>query len=201
MYSLAQLTQGLNVQIQGDPEYIIHGVAAIEDAKEHHITFLMNPLYRKYLENTKAGAVILGPEDAKSCTINAIICRNPYYIYAKIASFFEDKPFPPKGIHSTTVVGEGCHIDREARIGAHCVIGNHVTIAANVVLNPGCIIGDHVTVDEESYFHARVTLYSKVKIGKRVVLASGVVIGSDGFGIAKEAGAWHKVPQLGGVVI
>lgn len=200
-YTLAELAEGLDVTIQGDPQCIIRGVCTIQDGIKGQIAFLMNPLYKKYLSNTAASAVILLQEDAENCPVNALICRDPYYIYARIATYFDDKPYLGSGVHPTAVVGEGCKIDASASIGPHCVIGNHVNIGPRVTLHAGCVVGDFAEIGEESYFHPNVTVCHRTSIGKRVMIASGTVIGSDGFGMAKHRGQWHKVPQLGRVVI
>ncbi len=200
-YTLAELTKGLDVIIQGDPACLIEGVCTIQQAVSGRITFLNNPLYKKYLPTTQAAAVILLPDDASTCPVNALISRDPYYTYTQIAAFFDDSPEIKKEIHPTAVIGQHCKIDATVSIGANCVIGDNVTLAANVVIGPGCMIGDFSTIDEASHLHANVTLYHKIQIGKRVLIASGTVIGGDGFGIAKHKGVWHKVPQLGRVVI
>lgn len=200
-YRLSELIVGLDVTIQGDPNCLISGVCTINQGKPGHITFLMNPLYKKYLPDTLAAAVILLQEDAKECPVNALICRDPYYTYAKIAAFFDDKPRQAPGIHPTAVIGNHCQIHPTASVGANCIINDYVSLAADVVIEPGCVIGAFSTLDEKSHLQANVTLYHKIKIGKRVVIGSGTVIGSDGFGIAKNKGVWHKVPQLGAVHI
>ncbi len=200
-YSLAELTKGLDVVIQGDPECLIDGVCTIQQSQIGRITFLNNPLYKKYLPETSASAVILLADDASECPVNALVSRDPYFTYAQIAAFFDDRPTPKKGIHTSAVIGEHCEIDKTASIGANCVIGDHVKLAAGVVIDAGCVIGDFSTIGEDSYLHANVTLYHKIQIGKRVLIASGTVIGGDGFGIAKHKGVWHKVPQIGSVVI
>jgi UDP-3-O-[3-hydroxymyristoyl] glucosamine N-acyltransferase len=200
-YTLAELTVGLDVTIQGDAHCLVHGVSTIQQAQPGQITFLMNPLYKKYLADTKAAAVILSAPEAEHCPVNAVISRDPYYTYAKIAAFFEDKPVQQPGIHPTAVIGEGCQIDPTASIGPHCVIGNQVKIAAHAVIAPSCIVGDLTEIGENTRLEARVTLYHQIMIGQRVIIASGTVIGGDGFGLAKHAGVWHKVPQLGRVVI
>jgi UDP-3-O-[3-hydroxymyristoyl] glucosamine N-acyltransferase len=199
--TLSELILGLDVTIKGDPHCVIHGVCTINHGKPGHITFLMNSLYKKYLPETQAAAVILLQEDATECPVNALICRDPYYTYAKIASFFNDKPKPVPGIHPTATIGEQCSIHSTVSIGPNCVIGDHVSLAANVIIEPGCVIGAFSEMDEHAHLHANVTLYHKIKIGKRVLIGSGTVIGSDGFGIAKHQGTWHKVPQLGSVCI
>ncbi len=200
-YTLKELTQGLDVTIKGDSSTLIKGVCTIDAPSVECITFLMNPLYKKYLPDTKAAAVILQQNEAEMCPVNALICRDPYYIYAKIATFFEEKPNFAQGIHPSVVVGKNTKIDPSAKIAAQCVIGNNVTIGAGVTVGPGCVIGDFCHIELNTYLYANVTLYQQVKVGKRVIIGSGTVIGSDGLGFAKNSGVWHKVPQLGGVTI
>lgn len=200
-YSLKELTQDLDVTIQGDSGLMIEGVCTIQQAQPNHITFLVNPLYKKYLATTKAASVILSANDASDSPVTTIISKNPYFTYAKIATFFDNKPYPEIGIHESAIVGQHCHIDPTARVGAHVVIGNHVKIGARVVLNPGCTIGDGSYIEDDTYLYANVSVYHNVKIGKRVMIASGAVLGSDGFGIANNKGIWQKVPQLGGLII
>lgn len=200
-YKLAELTKGLDVIIQGDPDCLIEGVCTIQQASPGRITFLNNPLYKKYLMTTDAAAVILSPEEAADCKVNALISRDPYYTYTQIAAFFDDHPKANAGIHPTAVIGEDCDIDSSVSIGPHCVIGNNVTLAKGVVIDAGCVIGEDCRLGESTHLHAHVTLYHKIEVGQRVSISSGTVIGSDGFGIAKHKGVWHKVPQLGRVII
>ncbi len=200
-YTLSQLTQNLEVTIKGDAQCVIEGVCTIQDAQPGRITFLMNPLYKKYLPTTQASAVIMTVEDFENCPTNALICRDPYYTYAQIAAFFDDRPQPTAGIHPTAVIGQHCQIHSSASIGANCVINDNVRIDAGAIIGAGCVVGEFSEIGESSRLDANVTLYHKITVGKRVVVASGTVIGSDGFGIAKHQGIWHKVPQLGRVII
>jgi UDP-3-O-[3-hydroxymyristoyl] glucosamine N-acyltransferase len=99
------------------------------------------------------------------------------------------------------VIGPDCEIDPTASVGPYCVIGAGVKLGAAVVVGPHCILGPDVEVGEATSLEANVTLYHQVIVGKRAVIASGTIIGSDGFGIAEYHGQWHKVPQIGRVVI
>lgn len=201
-YTLTELTNGLDVTIKGDANCRISGVSTIQNAQPGQIAFLTNAHYRKYLPHTQASAVILSADDANECTVNAIISRNPYFTYAQIAGRFAAATKSlQNGIHSTVIIDTDCHIDPTVSIGPHCTIGKRVSIAANVQIGPGCVIGDDVMIAENAHLAANVTIYHHVKIGKRSQIASGVVIGCDGFGFANQGGVWHKVPQLGGVVI
>lgn len=200
-YTLSQLTKGLEVTLKGDANCLIEGVCTIQDAKPGHLAFLMNPLYKKYLATTKASAVILTADDSEECATNALIARDPYYIYTQMAAFFDDRPKPVVGVHSTAVIGQHCEIHPTASIGKNCVINDNVRIDADAIIGAGCVIGEFSEIGESTRLDANVTLYHKVKIGRHVIIASGTVIGSDGFGIAKHKGIWHKVPQLGCVII
>jgi UDP-3-O-[3-hydroxymyristoyl] glucosamine N-acyltransferase len=200
-YKLAELINGLDVTIKGDPDCLISGIGTIQQSQRGHITFLTNAAYRKYLGTTQASAVVLTEEDAAACPINAVISHNPYFTYSKIAAFFDEQPMIMAGVHQNVVIGEDSDIHPSASISPNCVIGNHVKIAAEVVIGPGTIIGDFVEIGEMTRLDANVTIYHKVKIGKRTRIASGAVIGSDGFGFANQKSTWHKVPQFGSVEI
>ncbi|MDR3477797.1 MAG: UDP-3-O-(3-hydroxymyristoyl)glucosamine N-acyltransferase [Gammaproteobacteria bacterium] len=200
-FQLSELIQGLDAILKGDPNCLITSVSTIQQAEPGQITFLMNPQYKKYLPETQASAVILTQEDSEDCPVNAIICRDPYYIYAKIAARFEQKITTTIGVHPSAVVGKDCEIDPTVSIAANAVIGDRVKLGPHVIIGPNCVIGDAVEIDEHASLDANVTLYFRVKVGKRVHISSGAVIGSDGFGFAKHKGSWQKVPQLGRVIL
>jgi UDP-3-O-[3-hydroxymyristoyl] glucosamine N-acyltransferase len=200
-YTLAELVTGLDATIKGDPEYVISGVCTIQQARPECITFLANPLYKKFLAATQAGAVILTESESVDCDTNAIISRDPSYTYAKIAAYFEQKPQQEVGIHPSVVIGQDCQIDPTASIGPHCSLGDGVKIGAGVVIGSNCSISANVEIGDNTKLDSRVSLYHHVKLGKRVIIASGAVIGSDGFGLAKHKGVWQKIPQLGRVII
>lgn len=202
IYTLEKLATLINAQLRGDPKCQISGVAPLDRAQAGQISFLANPQFRQYLPTTQASAVILSSKETDKCQTNILITENPYLGYAKIATLFSPKLNNDSGIHSTAVIGKNCQIDPSASIGAHCVIDDAVTIGKNTVISAGCKIGRDVTIGKDCHLWANVTLYHNVRIGNRVMIHSGAVIGSDGFGLAKdEKNVWHKIPQLGGVVI
>ena len=65
----------------------------------------------------------------------------------------------------------------------------------------GCVLGDDVLLGDGSILHANVTIYDHVRIGARVLIHSGAVIGADGFGFALADGHYEKFPQVGIVEI
>ncbi len=199
--TLAELADLVDGKIIGDPSCVITGLGTLPNAKPGQISFLDNPQYRKYLNDTQASAVILAGNIAEQCLVNALVVANPYYAYATIARQFLKLPDAHSGVHPTAVVDPSADIDETAHIGPYCVIGANVKIAANVIIGPHCCLGDEVTIGESTRLWANVSVYYSVKIGSRTLIHSGVVLGADGFGIAKHAGKWTKVPQLGALLI
>lgn len=197
--TLAELATLLSATVQGDPSCVISGVATLQTAHAGQVSFLDNVRYRKYLANTQASAVILTPDEARGCPVHALITDNPYLGYAKVARLFEQVPKAAPGIHPSAVIGEDCQIDPSASIGPLCVIGSHVVIGQQAIIGAGSVVGDHCRIGSHTRLWSRVTLYHDVHLGQRVIIHSGAVIGSDGFGIARDRTGWHKVPQLGGV--
>lgn len=200
-YTLSELTSGLDVTIKGNPDCVITGVSPIQQSKLGHLTFLVNSLYKKYLPSTQASAVILTADEAELCPVNAIISRNPYFTYAKIAAYFDTKAQKSVGVHPSAVIGAACDIHASASIGANAVLGHNVKIGANVMIGANTSIGDGTVIGEDSIIDAGVTIYHHIEIGKRTHICAGAVIGADGFGFANQQGTWHKVPQLGAVII
>lgn len=200
-YTLRELVDGIDASIQGNPDCLIDGVCTIQEGVPGRIAFLMNPLYKKHLQTTRASAVIVLASDAVDCPVNAVISHDPYYTYTLIARRFDDRPHQAMGIHPTAVIGKNTVIDPTASVGPHTTIGSDVVIGPHVMIGPGCCVGDRSIIQENTRIDANVVIYHHVKLGKRVLIASGTVVGSDGFGIAKHKGVWHKVPQLGSVII
>ena len=200
-FSLAQLADKLAVPFRGDANITVSAIAPIESARNGELTFLHHHSYCKYLTCTQASIVIMSEQDALQYSGAVLISSDPYRTYAQAAQFFASKEIPIRGIHPTVIIGKGCHIDESVGIAPYVVIGDHVTIEGGVQIGAGSIIGNQVTIGEESYLFPRTTLYSRVKIGKRLRLHSGVVIGSDGFGLSKVEGEWQRIPQLGCVIL
>lgn len=202
-YTLNELAHLTGARVHGDPDCKITGVASLQEAQQGAITFLANPVYRKYLTNTQASAVILSEDDVSFCTTNALITNDPYSAYAQITQRFAPAPNTTTGIHPTAVIGKDTKIDPSARIEALAVIGDGAIIGAHTVIGVGCVVGEKVRIGTHSLLHSKVTLYPGVTLGDRVVLHSGVVVGSDGFGFAfsKEKLTYIKIYHAGGVQI
>lgn len=200
-YILAVLAQHVGATIQGDSNITITGIAPLHSAKLNQISFLDNPIYKKYLTETNASAVILAPQYANMCPITALIVDNPYLAYAKIATLFTANNETKPGIHPTAIIDSTAEIAQSVSIGPYCIIGPQVTIDEQTIIGANCYIGEDTHIGRGCHLAPRVTIYKNTKIGHNVIIHSGAVIASDGFGYANDQGQWFKIPQLGGVEI
>ena len=200
-YTLGLLAERFGLALEGDGKTRVSGVGTLAGATPAQLSFLANSRYRAELRTSRAGAVVLRAEDAPECPSAALIAADPYVAFAKIAALFDIPAAAAPGVHATAVVAADCRIDASASIGPYCVVEAGAAIGAGATIGPHCIIGSGCEVGAQSRLIARVTLVTRVRLGQRVLVHPGVVIGADGFGLAFEADHWIKVPQLGGVRI
>jgi UDP-3-O-[3-hydroxymyristoyl] glucosamine N-acyltransferase len=198
-FSLGDLAVRFGLVLRGDPAVRISRVATLANAGEGAISFLANAHYRKHLPATRAAAVILNEADAPSCPVAALIDRNPYAAYARVATLLYPAPPPIPGNHASAVVHPHARISRSASVGPLCVIGPDVVLGERVVIGPGSIVESGVSIGDDTRLVSRVTLGKRVRVGARCILHPGCVIGADGFGFAGEERRWLKVPQVGAV--
>ncbi|UYH50477.1 UDP-3-O-(3-hydroxymyristoyl)glucosamine N-acyltransferase [Candidatus Kirkpatrickella diaphorinae] len=180
----------------------LHGVAPLQAATAAEVSFLDNRRYLPLLTSTRAGAVIVTPAFADKvpphCT--ALVTKNPYLAWARVATLFHPRRSVRPGIHPTACVAETAHLGRDVEIGPFAVIehgaklGDHVVVAAHGVIGAGVHIGH----DSRIGAHASLE-YSLV--GERVIIYPGARIGQDGFGFAVGPTGFEAVPQIGRVII
>jgi UDP-3-O-[3-hydroxymyristoyl] glucosamine N-acyltransferase len=195
------LADRFGLELRGDPDLTIEGVATLARAERGQLAFLANTRYRSQLADSQASLVVLRAEDAEAAPGAVLIAKDPYTAFAKMAALFDSRPARTPGIHPSAVIDPSARIAASAHIGPFVAVGAHSVIGEGCIVGPGCVIGDDCTVGDDSELIARITLVTRVRLGKRVLVHPGAVIGADGFGLAMDSGHWIKVPQLGGVVI
>ena len=199
--TLGELAAQVGAELHGDAACRIDCVAPLDRARPGAIAFLNNPRFRRHLATTAASAVILRQEDLADCDVPALVSVNPHLTYARVATLLYPLPPQPQGIHASAVIETGSDVAASAWIGPHCVVEAGAVIGAEVFIGPACVIGARAHIGAGSRLEARVTVCHDVRIGKRALIYPGAVIGSDGFGLANDAGTWVRVPQLGTLTI
>ena len=198
---LLALAEKLDCEVEGDANIEITGVAGIEEAHAGELTFLVNRKYRPALDTTRASAILIGREEARP-RMAALRSGNPYLDFARAIEIFHPTPRYGASIHRTAVIGESAKIGAGAHIGPYCYVAEDVEIGANAVLHSFVCIYRGARIGDDFFAHSHACVREGCRIGNRVILQNGVVVGSDGFGFAREAsGRWHKMRQAGITVI
>lgn len=201
VFKLADLARRFNGQIRGDPDVEIHGVATLDNAGPHDITYVTNQKFYPALAKTLAGAVILTANNADKCTGNAFIADNPRLCFAQVATLFSPRISFEPGVHAAACVADDATIAASAWVGPQAVIEAGAFIGNDAFVGPGCFVGARSVIGANTRLVARVVVNYDCAIGENCLLHPGVVIGGDGFGFANSGSEWLKVPQLGGVRI
>ena len=137
------------------------------------------------------------------CPVNALVMDNPYMGYAILANLLDTTPNPVSGIHVSAIIADNVSLGDNVSIGANVVIESGVSLADNVSIGPGCFIGQNATIGKGTRLWSNISIYHDVILGEHCLIQANTVIGSDGFGYApvNEQYKWHKIPQLGRVII
>jgi len=199
--TLAELAGLLGGEVVGDESVEILGVAGIREALPGDLTFLANSRYESYLLETRASAVICSREP-RTAPLPLLMVDNPYLAFQRIVRLFRPELHRPEpGVHPSAVVAADAEIGAGASVGAHCVIESRARVGRNVVLMPRCYIGVAASVGADTFIYPGVVLREECVIGERCIIHPNAVIGADGFGFAFDHGRYHKIPQVGNVVV
>src|SRR3972149_635381 len=205
--TVSEIAAWLDGEVVGNGTIDISRVAKVEEAGPNDLTFLANPKYEKYLSGTKASAVLVargfdqGKVEGRPFTL--IKVDDPYVAFLKVLKRLTPTLDPfPSGIHPTAVVSPTAKLGKNIDLGAYVVIGDGAIIGDKSRIADGSVIGRRAEIGSDCLLYPHVILYHQCRIGNRVTVHSGTVIGSDGFGFApKPDGTYEKIPQLGIVVV
>jgi len=199
--TLAELARRCHGELRGDPDLLVERVATLEAAGPRDIAFIAGKKYQAQLASTRAGAVVLDPTDAGQFSGNALLSENPRLCFTRIAAILHPPLRPPAGRHASAVVDTSAVVAADAAIGPHAVIEAGARIGGGVVIGAGCHVGAGAVVGAGTWLHAHVAVGAHCVLGERCIVHPGAVIGSDGFGYARDGVRWEKTPQIGRVVI
>jgi UDP-3-O-[3-hydroxymyristoyl] glucosamine N-acyltransferase len=201
---LRDLAGRLECRLEGDGNIEVTRVAGIEHANAGDVTFVDNPRYVPHLSTTKASAVIVGhdllvPDDVRFAVLRS---TQPYVDFARAVSLFLPSSAPAKGVDRLVAIAPDATIGADVSIGPFVAIGAGASIGTRTTLYPHVSIGPGARVGDDCVIHSQCSIRERAVVGHRVILHDGVVIGSEGFGFAKQADGTHlKIPQSAGVVI
>ena len=178
----------------------VTGVAGLQEAGEQDLSYISADRYIPVAAGSRAGALVVHREIAE-LRRPQIVTGHPSYAFARIVQRFFVAAPQRRGIAQGMVRGEGCAIGDEPSIWPGVTLGDRVTIGHRVTLYPGVFLGDDVVIGDDTVLYPNVTVHERCRMGSRVIVHSGAVIGSDGFGYVQYEGRHVKIPQVGIVVI
>jgi len=198
--TLDELARLVGGKVSGDGKTVVRAVNGIKEAGPGDITFLANSKYAPLLSSTKASAVVVA--EGTSSPIPALAVKNPDLAFGRVAEHLSGSGWrPAPGVHPSAVVAKTARLGKNVSVGAGTVVEEDASIGDNSVLYPQVYIGRETTIGPDALIYPQVVLRERCQLGARVILHSGTVVGSDGFGYATEQGVHHKIPQVGIVVI
>ncbi len=204
---LSELAQKLGCRLEGPSELEITGVAGMEHAGQGQITFLANRKYFGLLKTTLASAILLEEgvaieRDRSQPQLAALRSANPYFAFAQAIEIFYQGPKYTPGIHTTAIIAKTARIGEGAHIGPYCYVDEEAEIGRSAVLHSFVTIYRGAKIGDDFTAHAHSVVREHCRIGNRVILQNGAVIGGDGFGFAKRSdGTWYKMAQSGPAVL
>ena len=203
--SVREIAKKFNAVIVGDACRTIHGVASFDQAGPDELTFAVDAGCIKKLKDADAGAVMV-PDTLSHAELEAaggtfIVCEHPKLFFFKVLAWFYPEKRPLPGCSSFAVTGTDFNCGKDPVISPHVFIGDHVSLGNRVWIMPGVFIGDHVTIGDDTVIKPNVTIMERTRIGSGVLVHSGTVIGSDGFGFTPSGDVHEKIPHAGFVRI
>ncbi len=177
----------------------IHGLSGRARRRvEGDLTFFSNSKYLGALRKCAATAALVPVDFTEQIPPIAIRVPSPSMAFAELVERFKPRAiqFPP-GVHPTAVIGAGATIDPSASIGPCVVVEPGAKIGARTVIGAQGYIGHEACVGDGCRLHPRVTIGARCIVANRVIIHSGAVLGSDGFGFEFVNGRHAKIAQIG----
>jgi len=201
-FTLEQLAKTSGGELVGDPSLQITGAASLAEATPGEVSFFANPKYIALLRKTRASAIFVPPNFAETLDAAQIRVSNPAKAFEQVVLKFAPKPiqFPP-GIHPTAVVDPSAQLGERVSIQPYAVIEAGATIGDDTIIGAGSYVGHETMIGSSCLIYPSVTIRERSRIGSRVIIHSGAVIGADGFGFEMVDGRQEKIQQLGIVQI
>jgi len=199
--TLQELAERLACRLQGDGGAVVERVATLEAAGPGDVSFLANPKYAAHLAATRASAVIVA-DDAPAPPCAALRTPDPYLAFAAAAALLAPDDRPTPGISPLADVASSATIGAQVHVGAFAVVGAGATLGPRTIVHAHAIVYPGVTIGADCVIHSHVSIRERCRVGDRVIIQNGAVVGSDGYGFApRRDGTFQKIRQAAPVII
>jgi len=195
--SLHDLSLKINANLaKGDKDFLISSIESSNINSAHSIVYIRNKKYLNSLKESECSTCLISSDllSLASGYKNILVSDNPYYSFALLTNLFADN-----SIDAT--LQRKSELSNHPLIGLGSQISEKVKFGKNVSIGCNCVIEDGVLIGDNSIIENNVVIYRNSKIGNNTFISSGVIIGSEGFGFAKQDSRWVKIFHLGKVFI
>lgn len=201
MLTSAEIAQTVGGVLHGKADKKILSLKVIDQSDSSSVTFISDKKFIPYLSECKAGVLLVNNVLLSGYAGDYILVDDPYLAFAQVSALFDPEPKVAVDIHRTAVIEESVTLGENVTIGANAVIGKGVVLENGSSIGPNVTIGDQCVIGENCIIYPGVILYHQVVVGKNCRIHAGTVIGSHGFGYASSQDKWHKIAQIGRVII
>jgi UDP-3-O-[3-hydroxymyristoyl] glucosamine N-acyltransferase len=189
-------------RLLGDGGVRIHRVRSLDRAGPDALSFAVSVRYAADLDSSKAGAVLVPEALASGAGPGTrIVVPDPYGALVRVLQALYPRESPEPGIDPTARIGADAAIGPDVSIGPFVVLGRNVRLGARCRLAQGVSVGDGVVVGDDTTLGPGVVCYAGTRIGSRVVLKAGAVLGGDGFGYLSDGTGHTRIPHVGGCIL
>jgi UDP-3-O-[3-hydroxymyristoyl] glucosamine N-acyltransferase len=198
--SVKDVADFVQARVLGDETVQLTGISSIQSAESGDLVFVDDEKNLARALESCASAVIVGDFAAKETSSKPLLLVvHPRLAFARSAQFLGAGPERKPGVHASAVVHPWAQLASGASIEERAVIGEGVQIGENTRIGAGSVIGAKATIGRDCDLYPNVTLYPGIRLGDRVIVHSGAVLGSDGFGYVRDpaTGRHEKFPQVG----
>jgi len=200
-HSTGELASFLGATLKGSPEIQITGLGTLEEAGPGQLSFLTGARYAHLASQSNASALIVPPSFAH-LEHTLLICSQPDLAMARVAHLFSKPLFLNEGIDKSAHIGSNCEFGSGVRIGPLAHVGSNCRLGSSTRICGSCYVGNDVCIGDDCMIYPSATILDGCQIGNRVIIHSGAVVGSDGFGFVQDdKGRHQKIPQIGVVQI
>lgn len=193
-----ELAEFLDCALEGDGSALVSGVAAPASARATDLIYVETPRHLDRAGASGARCAVIAPGLALEGK-TLLRAANPKLAFARAAAWLLPPTPIATGIHPTAVIAPSAELGPGVGVGPYAVIEDGVNVGEGTQIGAFCFIGREARLGEQCRLYPHVTLYAGARLANRVILHSGAVIGSDGFGYVAADGKRLKFPQVGGV--
>jgi len=198
--SVKEVAEFVQARVLGDESVRLSGIASLESARTGDLIFVDQEKNLSAALESGASALIAGNfAGEKTNSKPVLLVAQPRMAFARAARLFCAASNRKSGIHPSAIVHPSAHLATGVTIEEGSIICEGARIGENTRIGAGSVIGENVNTGASCDLYPNVTIYPGVRLGDRVIVHSGAVLGSDGFGYVRDeaTGRYEKFPQIG----